>query len=320
VEHPGGVPERLTGGRAVIVVFGESIVDMIAPDGGWSFRAHPGGSPLNVAVALARLGEPVSFASQVGDDLFGPLLAGYLVDNGVDVAHLRRGGQPTNVAFVRLDPDGAARYDFRLTWDRLPAPVPVQALGWLHVGSLACTVEPGRVDVLDAVHRARAAGVPVSYDPNVRPMLARDKASTVAVVEEFVALADLVKASEEDLAWLYPDTPAVDAARAWLALGTCRLAVVTRGGDGAVAVHQGGEAREPAPKVTVEDTVGAGDAFTAGLLSAVVGQFRSTPTAEEAVVRSALRFANATAAIVCGRRGADPPTRAEVTAFLATTT
>jgi fructokinase len=299
----------------VFLVIGESIADLIGRAGSWTFDAHPGGSPLNVAVALARLGQPVRFASQVGDDLLGTLLRSHLVHSGVPIDEVTDDNLSTNVAFVRLDPAGVARYDFRLAWSGRAARASLGGVGHLHTGSLACTIDPGRTAVLNAMHRARRAGVYVSYDPNIRPALAPDHGRTVSIVEECIEVADVVKVSDEDISWLYPHASITDVAQRWLGLGACQLAVVTRGADGAVALFPGTEVWCPAPPVTVVDTVGAGDAFMAGLLYSLrkhgTGQLSYEP------IHAALRFANGAAAVVCGRKGADPPTESDVANLLA---
>jgi fructokinase len=286
----------------MFLVVGESLVDLISEAGAWRFEAAPGGSPLNVAVGLAAAGHRVRLASEVGDDLFGDLVCDHLTRHGVTGTDLVPAGA-TSLAFARVDADGAASYDFRFGW-RWSARPSLEAVSCLHVGSLAAVTEPGAAAVRAVVAAARARGVVVSYDPNVRPSLMATREVTVPAVEELVGAADIVKVSAEDLAWLYPDRSDLAAAAGWAARGP-RLVVVTRGSDGAVALHQGYAIGCAAPEVEVVDTVGAGDAFTAGLLAGLATAGALADLTPETVA-VALRQATATAAAVCTHRGATP--------------
>ncbi|GAA4687695.1 carbohydrate kinase family protein [Phytohabitans rumicis] len=289
------------------LVVGESLVDLISRGGTWEFVATPGGSPLNVAVGLAAHDHEVRFATEVGTDLFGGLLREHLEKYGVAPTDLA-GTDTTSVAFARIDETGAATYDFRFGWAYAGAP-DLARISCLHTGSLATAVAPGDAAVLALIEAARGAGALVSYDPNIRPALVGDRATALARVEEIVRAADVVKVSDEDLRWLYPGELDVAVATRWAGYGP-RVVVVTRGGQGAVGVHDGLLTVCAAPRITVADTVGAGDAFTAGLLSALGGDL----TAES--VARAMRYASATAAAVCARPGATPPPRAEIESLL----
>ncbi|BCB86683.1 fructokinase [Phytohabitans suffuscus] len=260
-----------------------------------------------MAVGLAAEGHAVRFASEVGTDLFGGLLRDHLETYGVAPDDLV-GTPATSVAFARVDQSGAATYDFRFTWAYSGRP-DLAGVDCVHTGSLATAVSPGDAATLAVVEAARRAGALVSYDPNIRPALVGERPDALARVEQLVRAADVVKVSDEDLRWLCPAEPDVAVARRWATLGP-RLVVVTRGGDGAVAVHDGLVTVCAAPPVTVADTVGAGDAFTTGLLSHLGGDLST-----ESVTR-ALRYASATAAAVCARPGALPPPRAEVDSLL----
>jgi fructokinase len=294
------------------LVAGESLVDLISEPGSWRFEAAPGGSPLNVAVGLAAAGHPVRLASEVGDDLFGGLVRDHLARYRVDLGDLVTTDAPTSLAFARLDEAGVAGYDFRLGWRWRGRPE-LAGVDCLHVGSLGAVLSPGAAAVREAVAAARRRGIPVSYDPNVRPALmddatkptaslaSLDRSDATRTIEELVGEADLVKVSHDDLAWLYPGTPDQAAAAGWLDRGP-RLVVVTRGGDGAIAVSRKHSVECPAPRVDVVDTVGAGDAFTAGLLSRLTITDLSGPG-----IAAALRHATALAAAVCAQRGAAPP-------------
>jgi fructokinase len=300
------------------LVVGESLVDLIGAGDGRIFEAAPGGSPLNVAVGLAAHGVSVRLASELGDDLFGALVRAHLIRYGVDAADVRVGG-PTSLAVALLDSAGGATYDFRFDW-AYAGSASLAGVECLHVGSLAAVVEPGATAVRELVRAARDAGIVVSYDPNVRPALIGERSAARGRIEALVALADLVKVSAEDLAWLHPGEPAEQVATRWRELGP-RLVVVTRGGDGATAVYDGGQVDVAAPRVTVVDTVGAGDTFTAGLLSALAGagSFAAgrPPALTPEIVQTAVRYAAAAAAAVCAHRGALPPTTEEIAALLA---
>jgi len=274
------------------LVVGEALVDVV---GG---AALPGGSPLNVAVGLARLGVRTTLHSWFGRDAHGDLIAAHLAGSGVAVSPGSRGDGPTSVARAEIGPDGSATYAFELAWD--PAPVSVEGVDLVHTGSIGAAMEPGATLVEEAL--AGTTGL-VSFDPNIRPALMGERAAVVARVERIVARADVVKASDEDLAWLYPGRSPEDALGAWAAMGP-RLVVVTRGGAGAIARSAAGSHRVAVPPVAVADTIGAGDSFMAGLLAAVLELGFGEP-------QRALEFAARCAAVTVSRAGADPPWRDE---------
>lgn len=201
------------------VVVGEALVDLVAQRGGRTFVAHPGGSPANVALGLARLGGQVSLTTQLGDDAFGHMITSHLEASGVVVDAVPDPRGHTSLAIATLAA-GVASYDFRIAWDvqHLP-PLPVEAR-CLHTGSLAAALPPGDRAVLDLVRRERERGrVLVSYDPNVRPTLLGSARRAQTGIERLVALADVVKVSDEDLRWLYPGEKDQDVAGRWLAAG-----------------------------------------------------------------------------------------------------
>jgi fructokinase len=300
----------------VITVVGEALVDLIeGPPGGPV--AHPGGSPANVAVALARLGEDVGLLTQVGDDPHGRLVLDFLRANGVRLAPgTLLDATPTSAAHTTLRPDGQADYTFDIAWKGFESTVD-HTVDCLHTGSIATFLEPGAAHVAALLRAARATAT-VSYDPNCRPSLMGDPATAARRVEGLVAVSDVVKVSQEDLAWLYPGRRHDEIGRAWLALGA-RLVVVTLGAEGA----WGSTARSavtvsPVP-VRVVDTVGAGDAFTAGLLHAcrAAGLLGAANRGrlggvDVPVLAGMLAFASQVAGITCARRGADPPTLADL--------
>ena len=308
----------------MIVVCGEALVDLLST-GGDTYVARPGGSPANVAVGLTRLQVRTAFLGRLACDGFGADLRGHLEANGVDLALAVAAAEPTTLAVASVDLGGQASYTFYVTgtadwqWteDELPDPLPGEVRA-LHTGSLALALPPGRVVLTDLLRRERARGrVVLSYDPNLRPALEPDMEAARRRVAEQVGLCHLVKASREDIALLHPDTDALDVARTWLADGPS-IVVVTDGGAGATAVTNAGTTYCPSPPVEVVDTVGAGDAFTAGLLAWLdrSGALGSGPAGLGAVdVAAMLRYAADVAALTCTRAGADPPDPAALAAF-----
>lgn len=300
------------------LVIGESLIDIVhRPDG--SAREHVGGSPANVAVGLARLGHDVTLATMLGRDERGARIASLLKGEGVALTQDSLGSTPTSVATSMLDATGAATYGFDLTWE-LNQDQPLEGLGHVHTGSIAATLEPGATAVLSTLQRARP-GATISYDPNARPALMGDPQDVRAKIEALIGLSDVVKASDQDIAWLYGDVPLSEILRLWGLLGPA-LIVLTRGDKGAVMglTTTGEVASVDAPVVEVVDTVGAGDAFMAGLLSGLLdarllGDIGARDRLRSAVlsdVRPAVHRGLTCAAVTVSRPGADPPRRSEV--------
>ncbi|GAA0966377.1 carbohydrate kinase [Acrocarpospora macrocephala] len=306
----------------MITVVGESVVDLVSQDGGRSYIAHPGGSPLNVAIGLARLGRPTAFVARLSGGTPGQLLREHARANGVDLSWSVPAREPATLALVQIDEarqptydlyvEGTADWQWQDAEPRLPPRTRV-----VHAGSLAAWTPPGGDRIAVALARARTEdGMLVSFDPNVRPALLGDPAAARPLVERYLAIAHVVKASEEDLRWLYPGEEPVQAAARWLAAGP-DLVVVTRGGEGCAGLTRGGDVvRRPALGTHVEDTVGAGDAFTAGLLDALVRDGHADPRSIRdlpgAALAGVLDHAATVAALTCERAGADPPTREAV--------
>jgi len=300
------------------LVVGESLIDLVkSPDG--STQEHVGGSPANVAVGLARLGQDVAFATRIGDDERGTRIARHCQREGISLTEGSVGRWPTSVATSTLDATGGAAYSFDLAWE-LPELASLEGFTHVHTGSIAATLEPGASAVLTTIQSARPSAT-ISYDPNARPSLMGDPHEVRSKIEALIGLSDVVKASDEDIAWLYGGAPISDVLRLWGQLGPS-LTVVTRGGKGAVAgLSTTGELTSvDAPVVRVVDTVGAGDSFMAGLLSGLMdagllgglqGRERLR-TASLADVLPAVDRALACAAITVSRAGANPPRRAEL--------
>ena len=300
----------------MIVVVGEALVDVVVDHEGDSSEA-PGGSPLNVAVGLARLDVPATLITQVGHDEHGGLLVQHVTGSGAEIAAVPTSTGRTSVATARLDETGAASYDFDLEWSlpRQPLP-PCHAL---HVGSLGTLLEPGRESVLDLVDQACARDLFVSYDANLRDSFVDDRARTRRRVQELAARCTLVKLSDEDAALLDPAADPAELARALLVGERTRLVLLTRGADGATAFTPGGETTVRPRQVEVVDTVGAGDAFMAATLAqlwdldALRRPGPGVPTDDDGV-RRLLLGAVEVAAITCERRGANPPRRQDLPA------
>jgi fructokinase len=302
----------------MFVVVGEALVDLVGQRGSRTLVAHPGGSPANVALGLARLGNQVALITRLGRDSLGEMVSAHLKASGVRVDAGPGAGVRTSLAVASLAA-GVAAYDFRIEWDIGDlAPLPVETR-CLHTGSLATALAPGAAHVTSLLERERERGrVTISYDPNVRPALLGSPEDARPGIEHLVALSDVVKVSDEDLHWLYPDRRDEDVARDWLALGA-PLVVVTRGGAGVFAVTAHLELDRPATAIDLVDTVGAGDSFTSGLLDGLrradlLGGARREALAriDESSLISVLDEASLIASITCSRPGADPPTWAEV--------
>ncbi|MDB5732747.1 MAG: fructokinase [Variovorax sp.] len=307
----------------MFVVCGEALMDVYmgeATPTGMALDARIGGSPLNVAQGLARLGRSVAFLGGLSTDALGERLLASLRAEGVDTSLVLRSDAPTTLGVVSVDANGVPRYAFhgdgaadrQLTHDTLPALPP--AIRVLQFGSYALAVEPVGSALRALAARERVNRL-IAYDPNVRLNVNPDLGHWRAVVEHMVSLAHLAKVSDEDLGLLYPaETPAQVATR-WLGQGAA-LVVVTRGRHGASAWTRAAQADAPSPVTPVVDTVGAGDTFQAALLTWLDEHDALTPQALEAfdapALETLLRFATQAAAITCSRRGADMPRRAEL--------
>ncbi len=308
----------------MLTIIGEALVDLVDSGNLETFTAHPGGSPLNVAVGLARLDHDATMMARLSSDTFGRVLRRHAERNHVDLRASATATEPTTLAVVSLDEEGRASYDFYLDatadwqWsvDELSR-VPEQTT-ILHTGSLASWTPPGGELIAALVRRLRASGdIVLSYDPNVRPRLLGTPERGQALVERSVAAAHVVKASDEDLSWLYPDKWPSTVAADWLSLGAA-LVVVTQGAQGATAyTNHTRPVQRAAPVITLVDTVGAGDAFTSGLLSALDDRHVDVPALSalgEPEVAEIVDHAILVSALTCERAGADPPTRAQVAA------
>lgn len=308
---------------ARVLCLGEALIDAVSANG--LVTEHVGGSLLNVAAGVARLGYPASIGAWWGKDIRGDRLAQAAADAGVMVEPGTDGASHTTVAFATIDADGHATYTFDIEW-ALPALTDLESVTHLHTGSIAATLEPGGSQVVKAVRAVRPHAT-VSFDPNVRPALMGSPNEVVARMEEFVAAADVVKASDEDLAWLYPGTPIEDVMRRWVSMGPAML-VATRGPWGAYAVLANNRDMMVIDQVDVQvaDTVGAGDSFMAGLIAGLLGaDLLGSAEARERLrqaqwtdVQPALHQAVVTSSITVSQAGAYAPTPGEVATVLDT--
>jgi fructokinase len=301
------------------LVIGEALVDAVTTPGGTT-EEHVGGSPANVAFGLAALDHPVDLATWIATDERGRRIEDVCRERGVALTAGSQGAPFTSVAYATLDDTGAATYVFDLEWQVASVPG-LTAYGHVHTGSIGAVLEPGGSQAREILAVARGLGATVSYDPNARPALMGLPEQARRTIEESIRLADLVKVSDEDIAWLCPGESEEDVLRGWAALGPSVI-VMTRGGAGAVVrVSRTGEQQAlPAPRVDVVDTVGAGDSFMAGLVSGLIdagllgGPEARTrlQQARLADVLPAVERALATGALTVGRAGAHAPTRSDL--------
>jgi fructokinase len=308
----------------VIVVGGEALVDLVDEHG--LLTPVPGGGPFNTAIALGRLEVPVAFLGTLSRDEYGGLLARRLIDAGVDMSLVRSSDAPTPLAVVHRQDGGESTYTFYLAGTSLtdfpPEAVPAlpARVRAIHVGTLGLAVDPPAA-AYEALLDREAGCRTIVLDPNVRPAVFGDQVSYRARFERLARLTDIVKLSDDDAAWIYPELELADILEHVLGLGP-RLVAITMGTLGAVAASRDGHARVPAVPVTIVDTVGAGDSFGAALLAALVERHALEPGAtrrlDDSLLEEAVEYAVMAAAITCTRRGAVPPSRAEVDAWIGT--
>ena len=296
----------------VILVGGEALYDLVV-DGSEQLRGHPGGGPFNTARTIGRLQQPVAYLGRLSTDRFGTTLERMLASDGVRLDAVVRTEEPTTLALAEIDDSGSARYRFYERATSAPGLTPEAALatlppavGILHVGTLGLMLEP-MATALEAVVEQLAGKAMVAVDPNIRPWVIADGDGYRRRLRRVLGHSDIVKVSEEDLAWLDPQRTPAAAARALLELGP-QIVLLTRGGDGALVVTADGETPVSAPPVTVVDTIGAGDAFGGGFLAWWRSQgLGRAELADAQLVVEATRFAALVAARTCARPGASPP-------------
>lgn len=301
----------------MIVCCGEALIDFLprkSEAGADVYQPFNGGSIFNTAIALGRLGIDTGFYTGISNDFFGDSLLAGLRDSKVDTRFVKRSDWPSTLAFVKLS-DGHARYSFfdenssmrMLTKKDLPKfPAKVKAL---HFGSISLIPEPGGGTLEALMKRERKSRV-ICVDPNIRPGFIKNRKSHLARLARLIAMADIVKISDEDIAWMTGSKDIAKAARKWLKAGA-KVVAITKGGEGVEAFTAKGTVALPATKVKVADTVGAGDTFTAGLLTALlkakVLDKKALATLSLETLKDALAFAARAAAVTVSRPGADPP-------------
>lgn len=316
----------------MILSCGESLIDLLvgkASGAGLASEAVPGGSPFNVAIGIARLGGKAGFLSKISDDFFGRYLVRTLVKAGVDQRFLLSSPRQTTLSVAVTRPDGKAQYSFyghesadrSLLPSELPATLP-DDVSAIAIGSYTLAIDPTASAIEQLIEREHVRRV-VSIDPNIRPTIIGDAKAWRPRFERLLARCHIVKASTEDLAYLYGD--GVDAgawAAHWLTAGP-QLVIITRGDDGASVFFGSSTYNVPVRKVDVIDTVGAGDSFHAAVLVSLEEQNLLRPGAirlasRDALIR-AIHFAIVASSVTCSRQGADLPTRADVEAVLLST-
>jgi fructokinase len=306
---------------------GDALVDFLpvkSVDGRDAIVPAVGGSCLNVAVGMARLGAPAGFVGGISSDLFGRMIADHASASEVNLQYASRSEHQTTLAFVR-SVAGEPQYAFydegtaTRNWVYRPGSIPFDQIQAVHVGSTTLANDNGATQALAMLKDARGSAT-VSFDPNCRPKLVKDKARYIALMNSFATVADIVRMSDVDFEFLYGGSDYAGMAESLIAAGT-GLVVVTRGIKGALAWHEeAGLVEVEAPTVKVVDTIGAGDSFQAALLFALRAIRRigagSLAYADSEELRRALTFASGCAAFTCGRAGADPPRQGDVAAGL----
>jgi fructokinase len=303
---------------------GDALIDFVPTknaEGREAVMPAVGGSCLNVAIGMARLGAPTGFVGGISTDLFGRMIADHASASHVALDLATRSEHQTTLAFVRIVA-GESHYAFydaetaTRSWTYRRGTIPFADVEAVHVGSTTLVNDQGAAETKALIADARASST-ISFDPNCRPNLVKDKPAYLARMAEFAGSADLIKMSDVDFAYLYGEEPYQQRASALLGQGTS-LVVITRGNNGAIAWHaRAGQIEVAAPQVVVADTIGAGDSFQAALLFAQHKQGRLVRERLKEIgadeLRRALSYAANCAGLTCTRPGADPPWSHEVT-------
>lgn len=306
----------------MILCCGEALIDMLPREttlGERAFAPYAGGAIFNTAIALGRLGIATGFFTGLSDDMMGDILRETLASSGVDARFCATSSRPTTIAFVKLV-NGQASYAFydENTAGRMISPGDLPALGAdceaLHFGAISLIPEPCG-STYEALLRREHDRRVISLDPNIRPGFIKDKDAHMARIRRMAAMADIVKFSDEDLAWFGLEGDEDALARHWLHHGA-KLVVVTRGAEGAVGYTAGHKVTVPSERVTVVDTVGAGDTFDAGVLASLKMQNLLTKEQvarlSEDQIAGALALGASAAAVTVSRAGANPPWAREI--------
>lgn len=302
-----------------IICFGEALIDF-KDEGHLTFQGYEGGSPYNVAIAAARLGGEVGFASQLSTDMFGQALKTYLIKNKVDTTLVQESDAPTTLAFVS-EQDGDAHFSFisngaaDTLYNPQPRPKLPASVKFIQFGSKSLLDEPTSSSITDilAMHQDKAV---IVFDPNCRPALINDKSEYENKLKKWLELSTIVKVSTQDLEWLYPTQTHERVAKDWLDLGPFAV-IVTNGSEGVTLYRKDATPVFADSKaVEVIDTVGAGDTFTGGLMVRLLELTKPLSELSDAEWQETLAFATHAAAMNCTRAGANPPTRSELDVFM----
>ncbi|MBO3130140.1 carbohydrate kinase family protein [Dermatophilus congolensis] len=300
------------------LIIGESLIDIIDTEAGHT-KEHPGGSPMNVAIGLARLARPVHLATSYALDTRGKQLHTHLADEHITITPGSNTAARTSTAHATIDATGSATYQFDVHWDRPPINITNNTC-IVHAGSFSAITEPGATHVREAIAAARATAT-ITYDPNARPSLMGTPRHAYTHMERLIGMADIVKVSDEDIHWLTGGTTdPLNVAENWLRHGPS-LVVVTRGAKGAVALTRNGVAiAVETPTVNVVDTVGAGDSFMAALIDSLwthdlLGAHRRSDLAniDQNTLTTIIQRCSRISGITVSRAGANPPTIQELT-------
>jgi len=297
-----------------IWVCGEVLIDLI-PGADGVRVGHVGGGPANTAKALARLGCDVQFIDGVSTDVDGVAARKELLEDAVKLDLALSSDKPTCLAIVSLDANGGASYEFKIagtatfdfSLDWLPDPARYKP-NVLHIGTLATVIQPGADVLYDWALRV-AEFAPIVFDPNIRPAVLSDRDLYEAAVEKWAAISSVIKVSDDDMAWLYPAQNYADVAARWINDGAA-LVVVTRGAQGIIGFTSEGSVEVEGAKITVADTVGAGDTVGAIIVEAIIEKGVLALTGD--VLRATLHRAAVAAGITCSRKGAEPPYKHEL--------
>ncbi len=305
----------------MVISLGEALIDFISQKD-LEFSGFPGGSPYNTSVAVARMGIPCRFLGRMSRDLFGEQLSSYLEENGVGTELMIRTEDATTLSFVKKQRDGQARYAFFAngTADRFwkeedfDSVILPEEARMIHFGSISFSQEPCGT-LISKFLEEKAGGLLLSFDPNIRPSLVPDRAAFMERFERICRLCTLIKLSDEDLEWLYPELSHEQSVSALLDMGIA-LVALTEGKAGARLVTRNEQLVSPLYDLPVADTIGAGDTFHGALLTFLHDRGIFSRDAVAALDRKTLEemgaFANKAAGINCHRSGANPPRREEM--------
>ena len=297
-----------------IWVCGEVLIDLIPGADGVRI-GHVGGGPANTAKALARLGRDVQFIAGISTDVDGVAARKELLEDEVKLDLALTSDKPTCLAIISLDSNGGASYEFKIagtatfdfSLDWLPDPARYKP-NVLHIGTLATVIAPGADVLYDWALRV-AEFAPIVFDPNIRPAVLADRDLYEAAVEKWAAISSVIKVSDDDLAWLFPGQNYADVAARWINDGAA-LVVVTRGAEGIIGFTSKGSVQVAGAKITVADTVGAGDTVGAIIVEAMIEKGILALNGD--VLRATLHRAAVAAGITCSRKGAQPPYKHEL--------